>query len=141
MAKRRRPTPSKFRPLFELGRKYSLQRQTMQKLGVDSRSMPRPTTREKVAVCKFLLDHPDQIAPWDKYVLPILKGWLGKTKLPKRTLSAKDVAELVDLADVEKTTESQLRARKTVAKALGMTFDAVKRSHNKHGKLPREKSR
>jgi hypothetical protein len=134
MAKPSRPTPLRLGPLSELGEKYSAQRDAMRKRGLDDLQRPAPTTLELIAVCKFLLDHPDHIEePWDRYVLPILKKWLGKIKPPKGVRNnAKAVAKLVDLVDVEKTPDSQLRARKWVAKTYGIPFETVKQAHNRY---------
>jgi hypothetical protein len=121
--------------LADLGRRYAAQGDALRKHGLDTWRRPPPTTLELVTVGKFLLDHPEQIEwPWDRYVLPIIKKWLGKTKEPKRRFRAKDVAKAVDLLDVAKTPDSQLWARKWIAEELDMTFGAVKKSHARFGK-------
>src|SRR5689334_7865228 len=77
----------------------------------------RPTTRELRAIGVSLVDKPFSINTPENapYIYLIIQSWLTKTKAPKRTLSGKDVADLVDLLDKDKTDESQLRARKLVA--------------------------
>src|SRR5262245_22966323 len=136
MPKRSQPPPSKLGPLSELGEKHSAQGEALQKR-LETWKRPPPTTLELIAVCKFLLDHPDHIEePWDRYILPVLKKWLGKIKPPKGVRNnAKAVARLVDLVDIDKTPDSQLRARKWVAKTYGIPFETVKQAHNRYREL------
>jgi hypothetical protein len=103
----------------------------------------RPPTRELRAIGVSLVDNPFSINDPDKapYIYLIIQSWLTKTKPAKRTLSGKSVAELVDLLDKDKTDESQLRARKLVAKVLGKDFLLVKQSHNRSRKKKRGKPR
>jgi hypothetical protein len=100
----------------------------------------RPTTRQLRAIGLSLVDDPFSIENPDKapYIYLIIQSWLAKTKTPSRPYSAKEIATMVDMLMDRRVPKT--KARQVLAKALGMTIDAVKQDHLRHGSR-RDKSR
>jgi hypothetical protein len=101
----------------------------------------RPTTRQLRAIAESLVDNPFSINEPEKapYIYLIIQSWLAKTKSPSRPFSAKEIATFVDRLMDRKVPKA--KAREVLADALGMTIDAVKQDHLRHGSIRRDKSR
>jgi len=100
----------------------------------------RPTTRELRAIGLSMFENPLSIDDPDKapYIYLIIQSWLAKTKAPSRPFSGKEIAAWVDRLIDRKVPKT--KARQVIANALGMTFDAVKQDHLRHGSR-RDRSR
>jgi hypothetical protein len=100
-----------------------------------------PTNPELLWYCKLLLNNPRLIeGPYAPYIFLILQKWFAKTPTPKRQNTSEGIAKLVDWVSLtEKVSVSE--ARRRVAKAFRMTVEAVNRSHQRHRKSGRDKSR
>jgi hypothetical protein len=87
------------------------------------------------------LDRPHLIeGAYAPYIFAILELWFAKTTPPKRSQTAKQIAELVDwVIDTEKISLS--RAREKVADAFNMTVEAVTQAHLRHRRPTRDKPR
>jgi hypothetical protein len=146
MVKRSRPSPYKNKPLAELGLKYSAQREAERKRVFDGwngrlEGRPPPTKRELRSYCQFLIVRPHLIeGPYAPSIFLILQDWFAKTPPPKRPSTAKQDAAVVDwVIETEKIPPG--KARQKVAEAFGMTVEAVKQNHLRHGKSELDKSR
>jgi hypothetical protein len=103
--------------------------------------MPPPSKRELRRHGEYLIARPHLIeGPYAPSIFLILQDWLAKTDPPKRSYTARQIADLVDwVIDTEKIPPG--KARQKVAASHRLSVEAVKQNHLREGKSKRDKSR
>jgi hypothetical protein len=146
MDKRTRSLPKRFEPVAGLDRNCSAREAAERDRVFDEwnrrlgERLPF-TVRELLRHGEYLLNRPNLIeGRYAPVIFPIIQLWRAKTARPKRTTTAEEIAGLVDWVIETEHIRQPSRAYEKVAKAYKMTFEAVKKSHDRYGKVKRDKS-
>ncbi|MBR0861201.1 hypothetical protein ACFLEY_26655 [Bradyrhizobium sp. YCK136] len=146
MAKRSKSLVTKFEPIAGLERPVSARQAAERDLIFaewNKRLADRLPYNKRLLrdYCEYLLGRPQLIeGRYAPIIFLILQLWLAKNPRGKQEHTAEQIADLVDWVIETEKIEQATKAYQSVAQTFRMTAEAVKKAHEKFGKLKPGKS-